>query len=417
MVLGLLADGWRTSAKDLGALQRRRNINSPSQLLRTLLIYLTGCSLRETVALARSVRIARLSDTALHKRLRKASPWFHTLALGLLKCSGVELCKPDWLRHFNVRCVDATVVSKPGSKGTDWRLHFSFGLFDLGFEQFKVTGHEVSESFQNFVVRAGDLLLGDRGYAQLNGLRYVVLNHGDFIVRMGYRSLAVYDTLFGTKIDWDKELAPLRIGVLLDRRVRGQGGEGNILYFRVCASKLPPPEARRAQREALRTAKRAGMKISKAALRFHRYVVVATSVNQVYLSAEQILGLYRMRWQIEIAIKRLKSIIGLSELPCRDLESGRAWLYGKLVLALLVQALMNRGQELPLPAINCACATATRKRGGNLWRETVVMLKLVEAVVIWRVRLKQYLGRWGAIRRLLEERPRKRQSQHEQICA
>jgi len=378
---------------------------------------LTGRSFREAVALARSEGIAQLSDEALRERLRKAVPWLHALALGLLKSSGVELCKPDWLRRFRVRCVDASVVCKPGSKGTDWRLHFSLGLFDLCFEQFKVTGHEISESFRNFVVRAGDLLLGDRAYARLNGLRHVIQNGGDFIVRLGYRSFAVYDTLSGTKLDWLKELGQLRISVLLDRWVMCRDGKGNVMRFRVCACKLPRREARQAQREASRRARRKGEKLSKAALRFYRYVVVATSVAEAELSAEQILRLYRMRWQIEIAIKRLKTIIGLSELPCRDPESGRAWLYGKLVLALIVQASMNRGQELPLPAITDEGAAQTKKRGGNHWRETTVMLTLVEAAVIWGIALKQYLERWGPTRRTLEERPRKRRSQHESLCS
>jgi IS4 transposase len=56
----------------------------------------------------------------------------------------------------------------------------------------------------------------------------------------------------------------------------------------------------------------------KAATEQHRenntYSMVATSVGKE-ASAAQILELYRLRWQIEIAFKRLKSLFGYNDLP------------------------------------------------------------------------------------------------------
>jgi hypothetical protein len=285
-VLSLLSANWRSTAKSLGALRRRRNIRNPSQLLRTLLIYLTGRSLRETVAVAHLTGIARLSDMALLKRLRNAIPWLRWLATGLLTYPGPELRKPDWLQCFNVKCVDATVVCKPGSSGTDWRLHFNFGLFDMGFEQFQITDQTVGESFRNFAVKSGDLLLGDRGYAHLGGMNYVIEQGGDFIVRLGYRPFAFYDLRDQRRIDLAKELASLRVGEVCTWRVFGRSIEGKIVTMRVCATRLPRREARQAQQTAMRKAKRKGEQISKGALRFQRYVVVATSVSEEQLSAE-----------------------------------------------------------------------------------------------------------------------------------
>ena len=61
------------------------------------------------------------------------------------------------------------------------------------------------------------------------------------------------------------------------------------------------------------------------------------------VTAGQALELYRIRWQIEIAFKRLKSIMGLGHLPKKDEESLRAWLHGKLFAALLAQAIVDEG--------------------------------------------------------------------------
>jgi len=413
-VLDLLADNWRIAAKSLGALRRRRNIRNPSQLLRTLLIYLTGRSLRETVALAHLAGIAQLSDMALLKRLRNAVPWFRWLATGLLMCSGPELRKPDWLQCFNVKCVDATVVCKPGSSGTDWRLHFDFGLFDMGFEQFQITDWKTGESFRNFVVKPGDLLLGDRGYAHLDGMSYVIEQNGDFIVRLGCRSFTLHDLRGQHKIDLIRELESLRVGEVRAWQVFGRSVKGKTVTMRVCATRLPRHEARKAQRAAKRKAERKGKRISREALRFQCCVVVATSVSEERLSAEQVLKLYRMRWQIELAIKRLKTIIGASELPCRDRKSGLAWLHGKLVLALLVQASCNRGQELQLVADKSkGVGSDDVRRRGNLWREMGIVLRIITDIIIGEASREWHSGRWRRLCKMLEERPRKRVCQHE----
>jgi hypothetical protein len=379
-----------------------------------LLIYLTGRSLRETVAVAHLAGIARLSDMALLKRLRNAIPWLRWLATGLLTYPGPGLRKPDWLQCFNVKCVDATVVCKPGSSGTDWRLHFNFGLFDMGFEQFQVTDNKTGESFRNFAVKPGDLLLGDRGYAHLDGMSYIVDQGGDFIVRLGCQSFSLFDLRDQHKIDLLRELASLRIGEVCAWRVFGRTTEGKTVTMRVCATRLPRHEARKAQKAARRKATRKRRRLSKEALRFQHYVVVATSASEERLSTEQVLGLYRMRWQIELAIKRLKTIIGAGELPCRDQESGRAWLHGKLVLALLVQALRNRGQDLQLVVGERADAESDdRRQRGNLWREMRLLLHIITDIITGEACRTWHSGRWKASCQMLAERPRKRVYQHE----
>jgi hypothetical protein len=49
--------------------------------------------------------------------------------------------------------------------------------------------------------------------------------------------------------------------------------------------------------------------------------------------------IYRIRWQVELAFKRLKSLLGMGRLHNKNPESAKAWLYGKLLTACLVEAL------------------------------------------------------------------------------
>jgi hypothetical protein len=55
----------------------------------------------------------------------------------------------------------------------------------------------------------------------------------------------------------------------------------------------------------------------------------------------EVLEWYRVRWQIELAFKRLKSLGDAGHLPKRDPASSRAWVYGKLLIALLTEKMQR----------------------------------------------------------------------------
>ncbi len=75
------AEELDTSARNAGALTRRREIRDAATLLRLGLAYGPGgMSLREVTAWAQLHDVATLSDVALLKRLRNAADWFGILA-------------------------------------------------------------------------------------------------------------------------------------------------------------------------------------------------------------------------------------------------------------------------------------------------------------------------------------------------
>ena len=90
------------------------------------------------------------------------------------------------------------------------------------------------------------------------------------------------------------------------------------------------------------------MKTSDKAFRFNEYVVVATSLDDG-ISAADIMELYRYRWQVELYFKRLKSILGLGELPKKSEDSIFSWLNGKLMIALLIEKMIGQTDFSPCP--------------------------------------------------------------------
>ena len=63
------------------------------------------------------------------------------------------------------------------------------------------------------------------------------------------------------------------------------------------------------------------------------------------MKSTQVLELYRVRWQIELAFKRMKSIMGFGQLPKLSDASSRAWIHGKLFVALLLERLLDAAEH------------------------------------------------------------------------
>ena len=105
-----------------------------------------------------------------------------------------------------------------------------------------------------------------------------------------------------------------------------------------------------ARRKARQAAQRKGGKISDETLVAAEWVILVTSLAVEAYSADDVLALYRLRWRIELAFKRLKSLIGLKEPPGFDERSAKPWILAHLLLALLIEPLADRLDDSP-PAL------------------------------------------------------------------
>ena len=95
-------------------------------------------------------------------------------------------------------------------------------------------------------------------------------------------------------------------------------------------------EATEATRLALhRRAPRKQKVLDPRSLVAAEFLILATSLPAERYPADEVLAAYRLRWQIELAFKRLKSLIHIDNLPTRTPAAGRSWLYAHLILALL----------------------------------------------------------------------------------
>ena len=348
LLMRFLPAGWEAKARELKAIQRLKGFPDAQALLRALFIHLTlGCSLKETALRCSQNDVAHVSHVAIWKRLRASGPWLQWMAHGVMAQYAGHTPSEFFGSAFQVRLVDGSAISEPGSTGSDWRIHYAVNLANLHCDFVEVT--EVSksgESFTRFPVSPGDLLLGDRVYAARPGIRHVVSNGGHVLVRLPLTNLPL-QTAAGTTFSLLEKLRKIgtcEIGEWSAQTVPASKEETPI-PLRVCAIKRSETAAAQARQRIERTARHKGHKPRPETLEAAGYVFVATTAPADKLSPAQTLELYRGRWQVELAFKRLKSLMELGHLHKKDPESARAWLHGKLLAAFLTSALIHAGES------------------------------------------------------------------------
>jgi hypothetical protein len=335
------------SARECGALQRRRQIRSGADLLRLALAYGPGGqSLRETAAWAELQQVASLSDVALMYRFQGGADWLGRVAGALLSR------RPDDSAigglGLRLRIIDGSVISAPG-KGPRWRLHAVYDLAEGRFSQMELTGSREAEALERMSVGPGDLAMGDRVYARPGGLHHVAQAGADFLVRIGRRSLTlVHDD--GADFDLSAVLDACDRTGSHDMTIQVRDGgdpKRPPLSTRLVVIKKPPEAAMRARKRALRESQRGGHKNDPLSLRAAEYLMLVTSLGPDRASPDQLAALYRLRWQIELAFKRLKSLLHIDRLPAKDKDLARAWIFTHLIAALLIEDLSPEFRDSP----------------------------------------------------------------------
>ena len=341
-LLHLLPEGWEGKAKELGALQRAREIKTAEELLRLNLLYLTeGKSMSGTSALTNLSGTTTMSKVAVFKRIQNSGEWLKWMCTHIYRNAGLLIEKPGWLKDRNVLVVDGSKDERSGTERLYFMLHYSMNLFTLEAREFAITEEKTGEKLANFrKLGPQDIVIGDRAYGTLAGLLHLKEYGADYVLRMKGQAFTLYDEK-GDKIDLMKEFSGL---------MSWQYGEitawcvmkGEKEPVRVCALRKDVMN----EWKGLQRLKSSGTQVSALREEYNKYIIVVTSLGKD-VRTKQVLDLYRTRWQIEIAFKRLKSLFRYNEMPARKTENIKTWFYGKLLLAALCETLVNTGRFSP----------------------------------------------------------------------
>lgn len=343
VVQSLLPPGWEAAAREHGAFRRARYLAEPGVLLRLLLFHaVNDCGLRETVAQARASGVASMSQVALLKRLRTAGAW--------LAWIGSELCR-DWRdaprvpKAMRLRAIDSTTVQGPASKGTEWRVHYSLDLNSLSCDWFELTDAHGAERLERTPMQTGDVLLADRNYLRPAGVAAAHRAGAYVLIRMRWTHPALQDPK-GRPFKAIEHIRSVKVGKVEAWPAQIPTAPGESVAGRVVVVRLPAPLAAQAVRRIQRKSSKKSKKPDPRSLEAAQVVMLFTTVPESLLAAADVAELYRFRWQVELAFKRMKQLLKLGRLPHQDAAVARTWIHAKLVVALLLETIFRNARTL-----------------------------------------------------------------------
>ncbi len=310
------------SARSAGALLRCRNVPDAAALLRMALAYaISDLSLKDVAAWASSLHLAEITGPGLFYRLREAEGWLeHVLAEVLAEEVGLTV------GAWPVRIVDATVINGPGNAMVQWRAHVLINPATGGLRRVELTDGSGGERLDRHVVAPGEIVLGDRAYGTARGLYAVRRAGAHALVRFHPGNLRTCDEQHQRVhlTEWE-----------------GQVPSVGAVEFPVT---IPVPPTATKSHKVWDSAKAISWLEARAIAgrtRAGDVIWMITTVPASDLPPLQAMALYRLRWQIELFFKRLKSLLHLDALPSRQGPTAKSWMLARLLAAALAQRLVQ----------------------------------------------------------------------------
>jgi IS4 transposase len=282
--------------------------------------------------------VADLSDAALVKRFAKASDW-----LGRLLGEAIGWNEQERLPGLQVEVVDATAASRQGAKGTDHRLHVRIDLATNRVVEAELTDATGGETLDRFAIRPGRVVIADAGYAHRGALGRVAERGAYFIVRFAWSNLPLEDEA-GQPIDLLAKLKSLPKAEPEEFPVFFRTPEGSRIAARLVAIRKDKRATAEARARLRKERGKKGRQIDLRTLQFAGFTFLLTNLPEE-ISTASVLALYRFRWQVEMKFKVLKSLLDLDHIPARTDEGVRVWVFAKLLIALLVDTLIEQAES------------------------------------------------------------------------
>ena len=338
VITNVLPKEWREKARELGAFTRAGDyLKTPEDLLRVMLLWADLGTFGHTAAFLRTTGDFPMSKPAIFERARKSAAWLEWMTVRFCREHGYLVEKPEWLEGYRVTVTDAT-----RTKGqTEEILHMMMELFSLSAAEQKLTGADRGESMTNFSdIQKNDLVIADRAYGSVTSMRWMEEREAYYAFRLKAGAFNLYRrdekgrfVRFDPTEEWTWEEGKTFSSEAFYKH------DGHYYPVRICAKGKPRETVEKGEKR-LKASKKRG-EITHLQSVYNQFIIVATNLPPE-ITRDQVLELYRMRWQVELLFKRLKSILNYDAVQTRTDLTSRAWLHCKLLTAAICEFYIQR---------------------------------------------------------------------------
>lgn len=334
-LVNAIPDDLDRSAKEYQALRRRRGIKSGADLLRLVLLYAIVLSLRQAAIWGVGLQLCDISRQAVEKRVLNSTAWLHHLVAVLLE---TVVPAPTRLLGAIKRLVlrDGSVISRPGSPGTEWRLHLSWQPFALQPVELTLTDAHTGEGLADAGIQAGDLVLADRAYGIWREIHVVLDALAYLVIRLTWSNLPLC-TLDGQPFDLSTWLRSIPESQRMAELMVYAADDPQRRTLRLVVGRVPPEKAQETRDAAYRQARKKKRSPHPNTLLVAGFCVLLTNLPTHTWPTWTILAWYRIRWQVEWCFRRWKSLCRLDQLPAYPAPIAEPVLLGKIIIILLMQ--------------------------------------------------------------------------------
>jgi hypothetical protein len=249
-----------------------------------------------------------------------------------------------------VNLIDSSGIPLPASRNHEaanlkLRVVFDF-LYGRLQQLLFAPGKEADQGFAAYLstVKAGSLNIMDLGHFNLSCFKAIAHKEAFYLSRYKHRTTVL--TPAGEEIDLLAHLSGSTEAVVELSVLLGQSRH-HRLPCRLVAFRLKQEVADQRRRKAKQAAKRRGQTVSPHSLALLDWSIYLTNAPAERLTPPQIAALYRVRWQIELLFKLIKSYFGLRRFAQLRPERLLTELYAKLI-ALVLTLFLVGPLRLPL---------------------------------------------------------------------
>ena len=361
--IGRIASGGHGNllgmAREHNVVERDNGTFEADLLLQLLLIYaISSVSFRVLSVCALLISFGNISDEALRKRFLKCGAWI--CALIQIQLDSVASTAPIYLHNgqaMEVCAIDASTVKQDGKNGKELRVHMCYSLTHGRMEEVIVTDSHTAESAKTFTIKRAVLYIGDAGYGKGVNIGIILSQDGNALFRFTPNHAKLSKDSKGKDIiDMAKLLKKAKQKAkTLTFNCFVHTAKGKYVPVRIIAGRLPADKALLAKERKMKESRRRQSQIRDETLVYCQWVTLMSNLDDSH-GSEELLQLYRSRWQIELLFKRIKQFLCVQRIKKASMEHSKILILLWILIWSIVEReateaeiqLFNKGEDLSL---------------------------------------------------------------------